>query len=54
MKHTITAGMTLLLLTGLTATASAQKGGWLASYAEAKRQAKNTGKPIMLVFRCVP
>jgi hypothetical protein len=28
--------------------------GWLASYEQGQRLARQTGKPIMLVFRCVP
>lgn len=28
--------------------------GWLADYERARTQARATGKPIMLVFRCVP
>jgi hypothetical protein len=28
--------------------------GWLSSYREAKELAGQTGKPLMLVFRCVP
>jgi hypothetical protein len=28
--------------------------GWLASYEQGKRLARQTGKPMMLVFRCVP
>lgn len=28
--------------------------GWLTDYAAAKAEARRTGKPIMLVFRCNP
>jgi hypothetical protein len=28
--------------------------GWLASYSQGKALAKKTGKPMMVVFRCVP
>jgi gamma-glutamylcysteine synthetase len=35
-------------------TQAAARYGWLADYAQAKEQAKRTGKPIMLVFRCIP
>jgi hypothetical protein len=47
----------------LTATlAFAQRGrgpvparqGWLSDYAQARDLARQTGKPMMLVFRCVP
>lgn len=30
------------------------KFGWHSDYAAAKAEAKKTGKPIMLVFRCDP
>ncbi len=30
------------------------KFGWHADYSEAKAEAKRTGKPMMLVFRCEP
>lgn len=33
---------------------SARKHGWLSNYPEALKAARNTGKPIMLVFRCIP
>ena len=33
---------------------NAAKYGWLPSLAEGKAQAKKTGKPIMVVMRCVP
>ena len=33
---------------------NAAKYGWLSSLAEGKAQAKKTGKPIMVVIRCVP
>jgi hypothetical protein len=28
--------------------------GWLNDYAEARDLARKTGKPLMVVFRCVP
>ena len=28
--------------------------GWLPSLSEGKRQASRTGKPLMVVLRCVP
>jgi hypothetical protein len=28
--------------------------GWLSNYRAAKDEAKRSGRPIMLVFRCVP
>jgi hypothetical protein len=30
------------------------KYGWFTDYAAAKAEAKRTGKPIFLVFRCEP
>jgi hypothetical protein len=30
------------------------KYGWLPSLAEGKAQAKKSGKPMMIVLRCVP
>lgn len=32
----------------------ASRYGWLSSLEEGTAQARKTGKPIMLVFRCVP
>jgi hypothetical protein len=32
----------------------AVRNGWLFSLAEGKRQARATGKPLMVVMRCVP
>jgi hypothetical protein len=59
-------GLVVLAVTGLTAhPALAQRGrgvspqevarnGWLSDYRQAKDVASKTGKPILLVFRCVP
>ena len=58
-------GFFVLGAAGLTATpAFAQKGkgkggdaaryGWLSSLAEGKTQARQTGKPLMVVLRCQP
>jgi hypothetical protein len=33
---------------------AAARHGWLSSLAEAKAQARRSGKPIMAVVRCVP
>jgi len=30
------------------------RNGWMGDYRQAKDQAQKTGKPMMLVFRCVP
>jgi hypothetical protein len=32
----------------------AARYGWHASYATARAEARRTGKPILLVFRCEP
>jgi hypothetical protein len=32
----------------------AARQGWLSDYRRAKDLARQTGKPLMLVFRCVP
>jgi hypothetical protein len=32
----------------------AARHGWLSDYRQARDQARQTGKPIMLVFRCIP
>ena len=32
----------------------ALKHGWVFNYDEAKRQARKTNRPLMVVFRCVP
>lgn len=52
------AGLALVLLPGI---AEAQprkldtaKYGWLSDYSAARAEAKRTGKPIFLVFRCEP
>jgi hypothetical protein len=49
----------LPLLATLAATALAAKPdpkqhGWFTDYAAATAEAKKTGKPLMLVFRCEP
>jgi hypothetical protein len=31
-----------------------RKYGWIESYASGKAEAKKTGKPLMVVFRCDP
>jgi hypothetical protein len=52
------AGLVLLVAPGI---ASAQprkldpaRHGWHSDYAAARAEAKRTGKPIFLVFRCEP
>lgn len=59
-------GLLVAAVVGLTAgPAFAQRGrgaspfdavrnGWLSDYRQAKEQARQSGKPMMLVFRCVP
>ena len=38
----------------LPAKANADDISWISSYHEGLRQAKVSGKPILLTFRCVP
>ncbi|HEV3204862.1 MAG TPA: hypothetical protein VGY77_10785 [Gemmataceae bacterium] len=38
---------------GLSEQAAAREG-WLSDYRKAKEVARQTGKPLMVVFRCVP
>jgi hypothetical protein len=33
---------------------NAAQHGWLSNYRQGLEQARETGKPLMLVFRCVP
>ncbi len=51
-------GYALLLLAPALSSAQSPKGGnkfgWYGDYAAAKAEAKRTGKPIFLVFRCEP
>ena len=57
-------GVMVLAVVGLTASPvlaqrglppmAAARNGWLSDYPQAREQAKKTGKPIMLVFRCIP
>jgi uncharacterized membrane protein len=57
MNRAILAGA-LLTLTATGASAQpgrgADKFGWYADYASARAEARRTGKPIFLVFRCEP
>jgi hypothetical protein len=39
---------------GSPGAAAAQRTGWIFSLTEGKRKAQETGKPLMLVFRCDP
>ena len=34
--------------------AEARKHGWVLNYNEARRQARKTNRPLMVVFRCIP
>jgi hypothetical protein len=56
--HRVFALLGVLVLTG-NADAGAPKPdptkfGWYTDYIAAKAEAKRTGKPMMLVFRCEP
>lgn len=33
---------------------TALKHGWFLNYDKAKRQARKTNRPLMVVFRCIP
>ncbi len=64
--RTILVGSLALAVTGIfvgcveaqrgrgTSPQEAARHGWLNDYREAKDRARQTGKPIMLVFRCIP
>jgi hypothetical protein len=57
---TVLLALGILSLTSLPGQAQPRRGeqagryGWLASLSEGKAQAKRTGKPLMVVLRCVP
>ena len=55
MRHAL-AGLALALLPAAAAAADVnpKQFGWHTDYAAAKAEARRTGKPIMLVFRCDP
>jgi hypothetical protein len=54
----VLAGLALLLLPALAPAAPPKidpaKYGWHTDYEKATAEAKRTGKPIFLVFRCEP
>jgi hypothetical protein len=52
----VLAGLALALLLGAAApqTLDPAQYGWYADYASATAEARRTGKPIFLVFRCQP
>jgi hypothetical protein len=60
--HRLLLGFLIVGAAGMTATpALGQKGkrgesksGWFYSLAEGKAKARETGKPLMVVLRCVP
>ena len=45
---------TALAALSITAKPDPKQHGWFTDYAAAKAEAKKTGKPMMLVFRCDP
>jgi len=49
----VTAGLALALLPTADGV-DARKYGWFTDYGAAKTEAKRTGKPMLLVFRCEP
>ncbi len=62
--RSLTVGLIALALSGLyPATASAQKGkfrddaerfGWTEDLPAAMKEAKRTGKPVIVILRCIP
>lgn len=65
MKGLVFAGLALGTVLGLGSPALAQskgskgkdgaaKSGWLSTLEEGKSQARTSGKPLMVVMRCVP
>lgn len=48
------AGRPVLAQRGGLSDREAARHGWLADYRQARELARQTGKPIMLVYRCVP
>jgi hypothetical protein len=62
MKHAVVGLVALGSVALLAAPAAGQfkgpkgggKTGWLSSLAEGKSQARASGKPLMVVIRCVP
>ena len=60
-QQLIWAGILVLILThsveaqfGGRGQREAREYGWLTNYRAAKDEARKSGKPIMVVFRCVP
>ena len=57
MKYAVLPNVLVLLL-GLTASAAAQgrdaEVTWLNNYDIARAQARDTGRPLLVSFRCVP
>jgi opacity protein-like surface antigen len=59
MSRILLASMAVVLLSAACAPAQVGKGGankfgWYSDYKAALAEAKRTGKPIFLVFRCEP
>ena len=51
-------GLTVLMFAGSAeaepVAQAAQKAGWLTDYQAARKLARETGKPLFVVFRCQP
>lgn len=48
-------GLAALALVGTSADGQpAKKGNWFLKYDEARAEAKKSGKPMFIVFRCQP
>ena len=56
--HRMIAAMAVCILAGVTSARPPRpdpaKFGWYTDYAAGKAEARRTGKPIFLVFRCEP
>jgi hypothetical protein len=55
--HRVLVLSALVMVTGSASAAPrlpAGRSGWYGSYAAGKAEARRTGKPMMLVFRCQP
>jgi hypothetical protein len=64
MRHAVLAALGLVVLADAPLMAQlrgprggdpeAARNGWLSSLAEGKARARETGKPLMVVIRCIP
>ena len=54
MQRWLIAVLGVLAFGGNIAYSSQPKPPWTGDYAAAKAEARRTGKPLLVVFRCVP